>query len=471
MAKSMGSVVVILKRGTLAAFAAPCLPLAAVGLPVVVYLPPYYAGTLGLDLAVVGFLFFIVRIVDVPLDPIIGHLLDRTDTRWGRFRPWLAAGGVLMIAGVFAVFMAEPGLSPARAFAGLLLMYVGYSAAMVSHTAWGAVLSHDYHERSRIFGWWQATNLLGLLLILGVPPLAQGLAGSSDNAIGVRAMGWVIIAALPVAFVWNLIAVPERPRQGGDHHRLADIIGVAGLPLLRRLLLVDLLSSLAPGLSGALLLFFFTAAKGYSPAAASALLLFYFVAGMLAAPLWVRVARRIGKHRAVMWALVAYAVVQTGTMLIPSANFALAAVGMGLAGLPAVAPAFLLRAMLADLSDAETLRSGQEKTALFYAALVAVQKLGYAIPVGLSYTILGLIGFVPRLGAANAPEAIAGLMTLFVLPPALLALAAAAVVRGWPIDAVEQARTADALGVRPAAMTPPLAPPKLDPAAPAPRSA
>ena len=46
-----------------------------------------------------GFLFFIVRVVDVPLDPIIGHFVDRTNTRLGRFRPWLIAGATLMVAG------------------------------------------------------------------------------------------------------------------------------------------------------------------------------------------------------------------------------------------------------------------------------------------------------------------------------------------------------------------------------------
>ena len=433
------------KRGVLAAFAAPCLPIAAVGLPVVVYLPPYYAGTLGLDLAMVGFLFFIVRIVDVPLDPIIGHLVDRTDSRFGRFRPWVAGGALLLIAGIYMMFMAKPGITPAMAFAGLLLTYLGFSATLVAHTSWGAQLSADYHERSRVFGWWQTANLLGLLLILAVPPLAQFIAGHSDATLGIHAMGWVILAALPMAVLWCLFTVPERGRLGGTHHRITDIIGVARLPLLRRLLLIDLLASLAPGLAGALLLFFFEAARGYPSGQASTLLLFYFAAGMLAAPFWVRLAKRVSKHRAVMFSLFAYTVLHVCTVMLPAHNFPLAALGMTLAGIPAVAPAFLLRAMMADLSDAETLRSGHEKTGLFYSALSAVQKLGYAIPVGLSYPILGAIGFVPRLGEANSPDAIAGLVMLFVAPPALLALAAGLVVRGWPIDADVQARNAQAL--------------------------
>lgn len=434
-----------IKRGTLAAFAAPCLPIAANGLPVVVYLPPYYASTLGLDLAVVGFIFFVVRFVDVPLDPIIGHMVDRTNTRFGRFRPWMAGGALVMMLGLYLVFMASPGLTPLRAFAGLLVMYLGYSALLVSHTAWGAVMSDDYHERSRIFGWWQASNLLGLFLILGVPPLAQMIAGSNDRAVGIHAMGWTIMAALPLAVAWCLLGVRERARIGGGHHHYSDILAIIKIPLMRRILLTDLFASLAPGLTGALFLFFFEAARGYSAATASTLLLFYFAAGLLSAPLWVRIARRFSKHRALVWSLLAYCIFQTGIIMIPANNFGIAAVGMVFAGIPAVAPAFLLRAMLADVSDAETLRSGQEKTGLFYAALAAVQKLGYAIPVGLSYAVLGLIGFVPKLGAANTPDAINGLLLLFVVPPVLLALLAVAVVHGWPIDAEVQARNAQAL--------------------------
>jgi Na+/melibiose symporter-like transporter len=442
---SLGEGRLTVRTGTLAAFVAPCLPIAAVGLPIVVYLPPYYAGTLGLDLATVGFLFFIVRVVDVPLDPIIGHLVDRTSSRFGRFRPWLVAGASVMVAGLFLVFMAPPGITPLRAFFGLLLMYVGYSASLVSHTSWGAVLTDDYHERSRIFGAWQTMNILGLFLILGVPPLALWLAGSEDPALGVHAMGWTIIIALPLAVMLAVSVVPERPRVGSGHHKMSDIFGVLKLPLLRRLLLADILAALAPGLTGALFLFFFEAARGYPPDQASALLLFYFAAGLLAAPLWVRFARRHSKHRALVWALILYMVFQTAILLMPTGNFLAAALGMALAGAPAVAPAFLMRAMLADVSDAETLRTGEERTGLFYAALVAVQKLGYAIPVGLSYQILGLIGFVPKLGANNTPEAIAGLQWLFIAPPVVLAMLALLVVRGWPIDAETQARNAAAL--------------------------
>ncbi|WP_274603641.1 MFS transporter [Polymorphobacter multimanifer] len=431
------------------AFSAPCLPLAAVGLPVVVHLPPYYAGSLGLDIGVVGLIFFIVRIIDVPLDPILGVLIDRSKSRLGRFRPWLGGGAMILFAGVLAVFFAQPGISGPMAFAGLMLMYVGYSVVLVSHMAWGAVLSDDYHERSRIFGWWMAFNMVGMLAILAVPPASAALFGA-DRATGIQTMGIIIAAALVPTIILNIVAVPERLSRSdaGHAHGWREMVDAFRMPLLRRLLIVDLLANLAPGIAGALLLFFFEAARGYTPAQASLLLIPYFVAGLVAAPFWMALARRTSKHRAILWAVGLYMICQSGTLFIPRDDMALASLGMALAGIPYVAPAFLLRAMLADYSDAETLRSGKEQTGLFYALLTAVQKLGYAIPVGLTYPLLGLIGFDPSLGTANSENAITALTFLFIVPPVLIAGIGGLIIRGWPITAETQARNAEALAAR-----------------------
>ena len=434
-----------LKRATLFAFAAPCLPLAAVGLPTVVYLPPYYAHELGLGLPAVGLIFLVVRLIDIPLDPILGHLIDRTQSRLGRFRPWLAGGGVLLVAGALASFMAQPGIGALAALGGLVLLYFGYSAVTVAQTALGATLSGDYHERSRVFGWWMAVTQVGMLLVLTLPPLLPKLMPGAGVATGIHAMGWLIVAGTPLTILWCVAAVRERPRTGTGHARLSDFAAVVANPLMRRLLAVDLLANLAPGITGALFLFYFEAVKGYAPAASSALLLVYFLAGLAGVPLWTGLARRTSKHRAIVIALIVYCVTQSLTLTLPPHNWPLAAFGMALAGLPYAAPTLLIRAMLADLIDAETLRSGQDKTGLFYAAAVAIQKLGYALPVGLLYPLLAAFGFVAAKGAGNSAEALGGLTLLFTVVPVLMAIAAIFTVRGWPIDAAANERTNAAL--------------------------
>lgn len=441
-----------LNRRTLAAFAAPCLPLTGVGLPLVVYLPPYYAGTLGLDLAMTGLLFSLVRWLDLPLDLVFGHRIDKTETRLGRFRPWLLGGGLVMMAGLALVFFAPPGLTPLRAFLGLLLMYAGYSAAAVAHTSWGQALSEDYHERSRIFGWWQFGNMVGLIGLLSVPlvaaTLAPGFGWTPGPALGIHGMGWVLLVLLPLALVLVSFMVPERPSRHATPHGWGDIWAALRLPLLRRVLLIDLFASLAPGFGGALLIFYFESARGFSVEGARGLLLFYFAAGLVGAPAWGWFARRTSKHQAVMWSIGSYAALHALLVLLPPNDFWLAALGMTLAGIPAVAPAFLVRAMLADVVDAETLATGKSNAGLYYAVLVGVQKLGYAIPVGFSYLVLDLVGFDAKVGPANSQAAIAGLTILFLVPPVLVAIVAAWLAKGWTITAEAQAATAQALAER-----------------------
>jgi len=429
--------------GHLLAWCGPSLPVAAIGLPLVVYLPAYYAGTLGLPLSTVGFIFAAVRLIDIPFDPLIGGLMDNSRTRLGQFRPWMLGGGLILMLGVYLLFMPQPGVSALQLFASLFILYLGYSCVFLAQTAWGARLSSDYGERARIFGWWTAFNMVGTLLVLIIPPLVSGLVPGATVATGIEAMGWFILLLIPLTTWIAALAVPEgeAPVESAHGVRLADARVVLADPRMQRLLLVDLALSVLSGITGALFLFFFMAARGLPAAAASQLLLFYFLAGLLAAPLWVRLARRFGKHRATALAAIWLGLSQLLIVLMPSDAFVLAAIGMALAGVAFAAPVFLLRAMLADLCDAQALdrldknMAPLDTTGLCYALLTATAKLGYAIPVGLLYPILSLIGFDPKPGAANSESAIAGLELLFIGPPMLLAALAAFAIWRWPITA------------------------------------
>lgn len=435
----------MLKRRTLAAFAGPGLPVGAVGLPMIVYLPPYYAGALGMELAVVGLVFFLVRAIDLPLDPLLGHWMDRTRSRFGRYRPWLIAGGLTLAAGVWLVFMAEPGLSGLAAFSFLMILYFGYSLTAVAQLGWGSTLSDDYHDRSRIFSWWMAAQVLGMILVLLLPPLVGG--GQAD---GIHAMGWFVIAMAPLTVLLMALAVPERDRAGErPHARWAEIRALAKNPLLLRLIVLDILTSMAPGITGAMFLFYFEHRLGFDAREASLLLLIYFVAGFAAAPLWIGLARRTGKHRALAAAALAYAVFQFALSLMPpSVGMAGAIPAMAIVGLPYIAAPSLLRAMLNDAADVDRLETGLDRNALLQALLTSTQKISYATPVAIIYPILGWIGFQPRPGASNTETAIWGMTLLFVLAPVALMCAAAWVAWRWPLDRVKHAEVQAALAAR-----------------------
>src|SRR5690606_31468153 len=125
---------------TLAALAAPCLPLAGLGLPLVVYLPEFYANELGLNLSLVGAAFMGVRLLDIAFDPWFGGIMDRTRTRFGRFRLWFALSAPILMLASYMLFMAKPGVGVGYLWLWLLVIYAGFSISTLSQLAWGAVL-------------------------------------------------------------------------------------------------------------------------------------------------------------------------------------------------------------------------------------------------------------------------------------------------------------------------------------------
>jgi Na+/melibiose symporter-like transporter len=96
-----------LSLGLALAFAATSLPLSALGLAAAVHLPAYFATSIGVELAVVGAAFGLVRMIDVPIEPALGLAMDRTRTRWGRYRFWTVMGAPFLMLGLFMLLQAD----------------------------------------------------------------------------------------------------------------------------------------------------------------------------------------------------------------------------------------------------------------------------------------------------------------------------------------------------------------------------
>jgi Na+/melibiose symporter-like transporter len=415
------------------AFSAPSLPLAALGLPLVVQLPPHYAGYIGLEIGVVGVLFMLARILDIGVDVTIGLAMDQTRTRIGRFSPWLVMSIPVIMVGSYFLFMAKPGADAAYLGFWLFFTYVGFSMGSLSQMSLGATLSDNYHERSRVFVFWQAGNVLGMLMVLMIPVLIHSGGGSA--ASGVQGMGWFIVLLMPLtALLAAFFAKEESPKASAKKTNLKDVVSLFKSDACRRLLLCDLLLMFGSGVTGGLFLFYFDAVKGYGGLAA-ALLLIYFIAGLIGAPLWTLIARRWGKHVSLICACLYGAVSQPLIMYLPENNFVAAAIGMSVAGIVYTAGAYLLRAMMADIGDEDLLQTGQDRTGLLYAFVTLTGKAGYALAVGVTYVGLGLFGFNSKLGAENTPEALAGLTLLFLGLPVVVNLLGALLLLKYPIDA------------------------------------
>jgi Na+/melibiose symporter-like transporter len=435
-------------NATLAAFAASCLPYAALGLPVYVTLPEFYASHVGVPLAAVSLIFLIVRLADIVVDPFLGMVIDRTSTKWGRYRVWMAIGAPILMISVAMLFFVGRGADATHLAVWLVVMYLGYSISLLSQMSWAAVLSPDYDQRSRIYGWWQVANIVGVLAVLLIPVVAQEMLGKS-YVEAVRMQGGFIVGLLPIALLVTFLFTPEPrnvapPPHGGVDATLKLILK----PVLRRLLLSDLLLGAARGLIGVLFFYFFEQARGFERDQTSILLLVYFVAGLVGAPLWAWLATRVGKHRALAVGSVYFAAsFAAATLLVPAGNFPAALAAIFGTGLAFGAADLLLRAMMADASDAVRLDDGADRTGLLFSILNATSKLGYAFSAG-AFAVLEWIGFDPAPGAVNDPGVILGLQWLFIAAPVVLLLVSALVLRIYPLTPEAHAEVRARLAAR-----------------------
>jgi Na+/melibiose symporter-like transporter len=443
---------------TLAAFAGPCIPLAAFGLPLAITVPTYYSETLGVSLAQVGSAFLLVRLLDVVFDPIFGTVLDRTRWSFGRFRGWLVIGVPILMVSIYALFFAREGVGFAYLFTCLLVVYFGYSIAVLAHTSWAATLSTNYNERSRVYGWWQTFNVIGMICILGLPILMLngGMVKSASDVV--HGQGWFILVMLPIMVAIAVLRVDETPSKSADHSHdatLGDYFRLIRRPTVVRILLADLLTGLAPGITGILYFFYFKRVKDFTDNEAIILLLCYFVAAVFGAFIWTTLAKRMGKAKALIIGCVSYAAVQFLVVTLPAGNLIAGIPYLIAAGLPFSAGALLLRSMMADYADEERLKTGQDRTGLLYAILTGTVKVGTALA-SVSLIVLGAIGFNAKDPALSTQLSMQGLEALYAFAPGIIGLMAAACMIGYPLTEEKHAEILRQLGEKDGAVPPPI---------------
>jgi GPH family glycoside/pentoside/hexuronide:cation symporter len=418
----------------LAPFASAAMPVAALGIPLTVYLPNYYASHLGLSLAAVGAAFSIVRLIDIIFDPMIGVAINATRTRFGRFRVWMIAGAPLLMLAAFMIFMAEPGISSVYMIGWLLVLYAGFSMLTLGHSAWAAALVPEYHQRSLVYGWMQAVGVIAVVIVLSLQPI-MATVWHKSIAQGVQAMGWFIIVITPLTILLCAFVVGE-PKQSEKTERvtLRDYWVMFARPSLLRMLGADLALALGPAITAALYIFFFTQALGFTRTQTNVLLLIYIMAGLFGAPTWATVARRLGKHQTVMLGCVLYGFAQAIVFVMPHGNMALMIPGMFFAGFVVSCFNFLIRAMVADISDEVRLDIGKDRSALLYGLITSTSKVGSTLSVGITYGILAAFGFEAKEGVVNTGVALYALEGCYVVVPVLTMFVGAAALWGYKLD-------------------------------------
>jgi len=437
----------------LIAFAGPAIPIAALGLPLTVFVPQFFAGPLGLGFGVVGTIFMLARFWDVITDPIMGAVSDQISSRWGRRRHWIVLSVPILVLSVVMVLLPQGDVTPGYLLGWLIVLYVGWTMLTLSHLSWGAELSADYNQRSRVQGFREGFVILGVPLVLMIPVAIAALGDSEDLLRDqVAAMGWFVILLLPPAVAISVWKVGEQDQFKDAHTPMKEQLRAIG----KRLSIPSLIAAVAPlksnnalqrivcsdflsGFSGASLGTMFVYEVRYVwelGDMAGSLLLVYFFAGLGFVPILLQLSYRIGKHKALIAAAGFNACFVPLLLFLPPGEPLIAGAMLVFLGVNVGSVTILYRAIMADVGDLDEVQTGQRRTGLFYSLLTSTAKIGGALAVGAVFWALDFLGF--QSSGENTPEAIAGLSYLFVLIPMVCNLSVVAIMWNFPIDLEKQ---------------------------------
>jgi Na+/melibiose symporter-like transporter len=340
------------------------------------------------------------------------------------------------------------------------------------HRAWGAELSPDYHQRSRVTAAREVYVLLGLMLAAAVPMVvelrADGGAGVSEvfstlwsDAIGafsgdfrekavvdratltgpvLAGLAWTVMLVLPLCVAIAVILVKEPAAIIEKRPSLKEGLRLVlkNGPMLRVLLIV-LLVHFGESFRNAVSLFFIRDIVGVPTIGAA--YFFYFIAGLGAIPFWLWLGRTIGKHRAFMCTLITVATVSGANLLLDYGDYLPFFLLFIIKGFCFGGLQFLPFAMLADVVDVDAARSGGRRAGTYFAFLGFTEKIAIAFGTGVSLIIVGELGFDASGGVAASTEiGVLALRLVYCLGPIFFYGLALKMIWSYPLTPARHAR-------------------------------
>jgi glycoside/pentoside/hexuronide:cation symporter, GPH family len=419
-------------------YGAPNFAGAALIIPILVNMPKFYADVVAVPLGYLAIAIALARSLDAMSDPTVGWLSDHTRTRLGRRRPYLIVGPPL--CGIaFYLMMSPPAgmrhMSAAVWFgATFILFFIFHTIYVLPHYALGPELTLDYNERSSLFSVRESFTILGTIVASAAPGLMTAGLGWTERRV--YSLLGVVFAVLLTSLYWLLAwRVRERP-QFATRESNPLVPGVRRALRNRpfRILLASYVVGSITGAIPATLLPFFNAyvIEAKNPAMwLSIELLGYFGMGFLCLPLWVAIARRVGKLNAWLLSFV-MGVTGGGAMFFLGKGQVLGLlILICWAGASFGAGLFLPPSMQADVIDYDELYTGKRREAQ-YTAFWSILPKFVAIPsAALPLAVLGEIGYVPN--AVQSPEVVFAIRAIFALMPAIAAVLSFIIAWRFPI--------------------------------------
>ncbi len=397
----------------------------------------FLTSQLGVPVGLAGAVTTAVLIFDIITDPLVGYLSDHTQSRWGRRFPWMAAGAVVMAAGMTGMFAVPAGLDTAGNLVWVIGFFVmatiGFTMVAVPYGAMAGEITQNPRERSVMTAWRMGFASIGILVGGALVP---GLAAGMGYAWAALAVSPLIIGA-----IWASIYLTRRaPRiaQAKTVDPRAVITLVLGNRPFMALTVIYGVMTMAIALItaglpfGALYLIIDSGDTFLSGAARSlttlSLMFAAFVVGaILSQAVWVALSHALGKMGALVLGLSLFIVLLVVLFYqLPSVDVTLIAGLFVLAGMANGAYQQIPFAMYPDLMDVTRAQSGQAIEGAFSAIWLFGQKAANAIAPLILGGILTAYGWVETTEtiAVQPKAALAALqVSISLVPAGILGLA------------------------------------------------
>ena len=368
--------------------------------------PLFFTNVFGLSFADTAALMLIARLFDVVTDPLMGSIADRTQSRWGTYRPWLIFGSIpfgLIFALLF--FTPELGMTGKRiwAYTFYLLMMAVYTMVNVPYGSLLGVMTRDDNETNQFSAFRMVgAYAMGFITLLSFPYLQKLIGGSSQHQYAVLGAVFGLVAALMTLACGLLTRERHQPIRAEkfSFRQYADLL--RNKPWVY-MTLVAVCTNFFNGFRYAAAGYMITYCLGGDVTVGKLIInytvfmAFSEVTCMIFGALSPAFTRWIGSKRmAFVWASVICCVFSVGYFFIPMnaayiwlmvAVSVLTSIGAGL-----YSP--LLWSMYADVSDYATEKNGTSSTGLIFSSGTMAQKLGGAISGSLIALLLGIAGLV-----------------------------------------------------------------------------
>jgi len=388
------------------------------------FLPVFYTDVFGISAGAAGTLFLVVRIFDALNDPIMGSIADRTQTRWGKFRPYLLFGSFPL--GMFTVLMfTTPDLSdPGKliwAYSTYFLLLIFYTVVMVPFNSLIGVMSPNPVERVSLSSYkfvaaYSAGIFVQALLIPMVEKLGQGNeARGYQLSMGLIAL--VGVASLLVAFFTTRErVVPDPSAIKTLRTDFRDIFTNRPWVVL---FIISLIFLIYIGVRSASVMYYFEYYMGRKDLASV-----FMVSGTLAVLLGVLPTKylsvKFGKKKLfiitmfiISGSLVANYFAGPEDLILIFGTQILFSLASG----PSMP---LLWSMLADSADYGEWKTGRRTTGLIYSAITFGNKTGIAVGAAFMLFVIGSFGYVAN--QVQLPAALTGMRLCMTLIPAAICL-------------------------------------------------